>query len=361
MTREPITAIMRSVKREKRGPVLPHHTVAADPGTSWTKDAEPAIDAPPDVIVHPAPEGQWSRDALRTGVYGVVTPNVVMLPEGGYRMYYTQILPRPGFPGGANDYANAATRILSALSWDATAWTPEPGVRLSPQQFGGKVVRVVSPEVVPLADGSGRLRMYYESCPGPEMQSSTIRSAVSEDGGLQWTVEPGERLAEEGESLISPRVVYLDDGRCRLYCGLRGGGIVSAVSEDGGSTFLREPGVRIEPGNVYDALIPFAPEVLRIDGAGYRMYYGGYSAPNRAYVLGAVSSDGLTWRKDTEPIVSPGGRWDRVKCSEMCVIELPAAGERPSRYRLFYEACDGTAVDERGVWRIAGATADLGA
>ncbi len=344
---------------DHRQAVLPPHAVATDPGTAWVKDEKPALDGPPDAAADPAPGAQWSAQEIRTGIYGVVTPNVISLPTGGYRMYYTQILPRPGSPAGANDYATATARILSAVSPDARVWTLEDGVRLSAQQGGAGEFRVVSPEVVPVPDESARLRMYYECCPGPRMQGSTVRSAVSEDGGLEWHVEPGERLAESGLSYISPRLIYLDDGRCRLYCALRGKGIVSAVSHDGGLTFRREPGVLIEPGIVYDALIPFAPEVLRVAAGGYRMYYAGYSAANRSYVLSAVSDDGLVWRKEAEPVLSPGGRWDAAKCSEMCVICVPGDSGRPAHFRLFYEACDGTARDQRGVWRIAAATSAL--
>jgi hypothetical protein len=87
------------------------------------------------------------------------------------------------------------------------------------------------------------------------------------------------------------------------------------------------------------------------------MYYAGYGAPNRAYILRAVSDDGLAWRKEAKPAVSPGpGGWDAVKCSEMCVYRLPHREGQPPRYRMLYEACDGTAQDERGVWRIASAT-----
>jgi len=52
--------------------------------------------------------------ATRTGLCGAVSPRVVALASGGYRMYYTQILPRAGFRAGANDYDNATSRILSA-------------------------------------------------------------------------------------------------------------------------------------------------------------------------------------------------------------------------------------------------------
>ena len=153
------------------------HAVARDPGTVWFKEAYAAIDAPPDDAAEPLPEDQWPVDMPRTGIYGVVTPNVVALPEAGYRMYYTQILPRLGFPAGANDYNNSTTRILSAFSDDGMAWTPEAGVRLSSEQGGAGAFRVVSPEVVPLTDGSGRWRMYFECCPGPQSVASRLRSA----------------------------------------------------------------------------------------------------------------------------------------------------------------------------------------
>jgi hypothetical protein len=86
----------------------------------------------------------------------------------------------------------------------------------------------------------------------------------------------------------------------------------------------------------------------------------GYSTPNRSYILSAVSEDGLTWEKKTEPVVSPGqGVWDAAKCSEMCVICLPRDEGQTPRYRIFYEASGGMAKDQRGVWHIASAVAEL--
>ena len=332
------------------------HSVPTDPGTSWAKDARVVVDAPPDDEVDPRPDAQWPPDAVRTGVCGAVSPRVVALPGGGYRLYYTQILPRSGFPAGANDYDNATSRILSATSPDGSTWTPEPGVRLSSQQGGAGEFRVVSSEVVPLPGGDGRLRMYYECCPGPQSAQNSIRSALSEDGGLVWTPEPGARIEADGRNYSAPRIVILDGGRCRLYCCDRGRGIVSAVSDDG-LTFRREPGLRIAQDGAYDAHAAFAPDILRISGIGYVMYYAGYGVPNRAYILRAESDDGLAWRKRAEPVISPGGGvWDAAKCSEMCVFRLPGRHGATPRYRMVYEACDGTAKNERGVWRIAGAT-----
>jgi len=329
------------------------HNIAVDPGTVWTRDSAVAIDVPADAAVDPLPQTQWPVEDRRSGIFGAVAPNVVELAEGSFRMYYTQILPRAGFPAGANDYDNSTTRILSAVSADGLVWAPEPGVRLSAAAGGAGAFRVVSPEVVPLPDDSGRWRMYFECCPGPQSGGSTLRSALSTDEGLTWAVEPGDRLGSGG-SYNSPRLLFLDDGRCRLYCGAQGQGIVSAVSVDGGYSFELEPGLRIKQESAYEALKIFSPEVLRIATGGYRMYYSAYSALNRAYVMSAVSDDGLNWRKEQDPVLAPGGGWDAAKCSEMCVMEMPGEG---GQYRLFYEACDGTAAAERGVWRIAAATA----
>lgn len=331
-------------------------TVSTDPGTTWMKDDLAAIDAPPDCGNDFSPETEWPENAKRTGIFGVVGPRIISLPDGRYRLYYTQITPRTGFPAGANDYGNASSRILSAISLDGSTWTPEPGVRLTPQAGGAGDFRVVSSEVVPVADMSGGLRMYYECCNGQQGEPNSIRSARSDDGGLVWIPETGTRFGADGGYYSAPRILFLDDHRCRLYCCERGTGIVSALSEDGGLTFQRERGVRIAPGASFDRLVAFAPEILRIEGVGFRMYYAGYSDSNRADILSAFSQDGLQWEKEAEPVISPGeGRWDAAKCSEMCVIRLPDLDGESPRYRMFYEACDGTTENERGVWRIASA------
>jgi predicted GH43/DUF377 family glycosyl hydrolase len=329
------------------------HTVARDPGTSWASQSI-AINAPPDSDLDPSPDARWSVKAARSGLCGAVSPRVVALPDGGYRMYYTQILPRAGFPRGANDYDNATSRILSATSADGEKWKPESGVRLSPQQGGAGDFRVVSSEVVPLAY-SARLRMYYECCDGPQSRQNSIRSAVSDDG-LQWTVETGIRFELSQCNVSSPRILFLDDGRSRLYCSERGKGIISAVSEDDGLTFKMEPGIRVAADGPFDRYTAFAPEILRLQNGNYRMYYAGYGEPSRADILTAVSDDGLDWQKASQPVLTPGSTsWDAAKRSEMCVMWNPQIRDSAAYFRMFYEACDGTAEDQRGVWRIASA------
>ena len=267
------------------------HNVPVDPGTSWSAEVTVVIDAPPDRDPQPGPSTRWDADDSRTGICGAVTPRIVLFPERTYRMYYTQILPRPNFPAGANDFGNASARILSAVSSDGIHWEPESGIRLSPEQGGAGEFRVVSPDVVPVAGVEGRLRMYYECCRGPQSAPNSIRSAVSEDG-LNWTVEPGVRLETPGCYYNSCRLILLADGRCRMYVAQQGRGIISAISNDCGLSFDLEDGTRVPNGDNHDRLIAFAPEIVQIDNGVYRMYYAGYSHSTSASILTATSEDG---------------------------------------------------------------------
>jgi len=336
------------------------HAVCVDPGMAWTKDPRPVVEPPPDGVADPAPGAVWPADAPRSGTCGVVSPRVVRFRDGRYRLFFTQLLPRPGFPAGAADYDNATSRILSASSRDGVTWTPDDGVRLTPRQGAAGEFRVVSSEVVPDRGDPARLRMYFESCPGTQAAPNAIRSAVSADAGMTWAVEPGSRLAAAGGNFMAPRLVFLEDGRCRLYCCERHVGIVSAVSSDGIS-FTREPGVRVAQEGPFDRVAAFACDVVRLpDGSAtrYAMYYAGYGTPDRAHILRAESDDGLEWRKVAEPVVAPGppGACDAVKASEVSLFRLPPAAADAAVFRMVYEACDDTAPGERGVWRIASAT-----
>lgn len=349
------------------------HWVSDDPGGSdsgcaggFSRDTTPAIERP---------EGG--------GVFGTNTPNVIRV-HGGYRMYYTLIGPTPDNPLGANDYTSATSEIRSAFSNDGYHWEAEAGVRLAPHG-GGAELRVVSPDVVPLDAAGHRYRMYYEGVAkaGDEARHDAgIRSAISEDGGLRFTPEPGWRLKKAG-SINSPRVLPLRDGLShRMYAsfnGPEGVGIVSALSTDGGLTFTMEDGIRIAKETAYELHSVFAPEVVCVgDGSMYRcvaqsrsfegdlillrsleciwvdrMYYAAIPNPDSAFIMTASSKDGLLWQKEDLPVIAPGGQWDRVKASEMCLMELPDK----KGYRLLYEACDGTSEGKRGIWRVATATA----
>jgi hypothetical protein len=311
-------------------PLTAVHYQETDPGLEWVKDPAIAIDL------------DSPLDSLK-----ILTPNVVKLPEGGYRMYYT------GF-GPARTVENSSGYIVSAYSADAHTWVKEEGVRVDVHEPHASQ-RTLCPDVIPLHDG--RWRMYFEArTPG---QASHVLSAVSDDG-LEWQPEPGICFGDGEWSYGSPRCLYFEEAgriRFRLYChhysepmvsGLDAQNhIVSAVSDDG-LHFEAEPGVRIRQENAYESYAVYAPEILRLGDGSYRMYYPGWSdEPMHGRIFSAVSQDGIDWAKDDGIRVDIGGPHDQIHCSEPCVIDLPNG-----RRRMFYEACD----KDRN-WRILSATA----
>ena len=307
------------------------HYQPTDPGLHWEKDAQIAIDL------------DSPLDSQK-----ILTPNVVKLPDGGYRMYYTGY--GPGRP-----VEESQGYILSAFSEDAVTWTKEPGVRVDVHEpYAAK--RALCPDVIPLP--GGRWRMYFEAW--PENGPGNILSAISHDG-LQWEPEPGIRFGDGEWAYGSPRGLYVEESgrtRFRLYChhysypmksGLDAQNhIVSAISDDR-LNFEPEPGVRVAQETEYEAYAVYAPEILFLGNGTYRMYYPGWSeAPDmHGRIFSAVSEDGLQWQKDEGIRLDIGGPRDQTHCSEPCVIDLP-----DGRYRMFYEACD-----KDRMWRILSATA----
>ena len=257
------------------------HYQETDPGLEWGKDPEIAL------------ELDSPLDSLK-----ILTPNVVKLPERGYRMYYT------GY-GPERSVESSSGYILSAYSVDANQWVKEEGARVDVHQPNASQ-RTLCPDVIPLPDGGWR--MYFEARGAGK--ASHVLSAVSDDG-LEWHPESGIRFGDGEWSYGSPRCLYFEESgriRFRLYChhysepmisGLDAQNhIVSAVSDDG-IHFEPEPGARIRQENDYEAYAVYAPEILRLGDGSYRMYYPGWSEePMHGRIFSAVSQDGIEWVKD---------------------------------------------------------------
>ena len=297
------------------------HFIERDPGLDWVKDPEVSI------------ELDTSLDSQ-----GILTPNVLRLPQGGFRMYYTGI-------GPARPVQESQGYILSASSDDGISWRKEPGIRMDVHEPHA-TLRVLCPDVIPLPDG--RWRMYFEA--RTPNRPTVILSAVSDDG-LRWQREPGIRVQSSEWSFGSPRCLYMpspEDSQklCyRLYfhhysypfrIGLDAqNNIISAVSEDG-LQFEIEPGVRVAQKDPQrESLCVYAAEVVRLGAGGYRMYYSGWSEEIHGGIFAATSADGLHWIKDQGPLLDLDRALDCKMVSEPCVIELA-----DGRYRLYYEAKD---------------------
>ena len=304
-----------------------NHYQDTDPGTVWTKDEGVVIDV------------DAGRDPHR-----VLTPNVIDLPGGGYRMYYYSHEPERHAEG-------VVGCVVSASSPDGETWARDEGRRVDAHAPDAEN-RTLCPDVVALPEGG--YRMYYQAHSASDR--GLVLSSVSQDG-LNWTREPGIRFGAPGAVYGSPRCVPLEDGRWRLYCheypeepkstGINTGNhVISAISGDG-LDFQREPGVRVPQESRLEDYAVYAVEVLRLGDGSYRMYYAGWSSnPVEGRIFSATSDDGLTWDKDEGICLDNGGPFQSQKVSEPCVTRLP-----DGRFRMFYEANDGEQE-----WRILSAT-----
>jgi len=304
-------------KQDESDPLKAVHYHETDPGTEWVKDAVVAIGV-----------------NLLVPTSGALTPNVVALLEGGYRMYYT------GFAPGItnNDHSG---HILSASSRDGSVWSNDSGVRVEVHAPYASQ-RTLCPDVVPMPVGG--YRMYYEA--RSPNTPTVILSATSVDG-LDWESEEGVRFGDGEWSYGSPRCVYFPTDQGLLYrlyfhhysfplvSGLEPGNhIVSAVSYDG-LNFEIEPGVRIAQETERESRAVYAPDVVRLGDGTFRVYYAAWAEGIDGGVFTAVSEDGLEGVKSPVPLLDLDGRWDEGMVSEPCVIEL-----LDGRSRIFYEAKD---------------------
>ena len=289
-----------------------------DPGIHWIKI--------PDVMIAP----DSALDHL-----GVLTPRVVALPRGGFRMFYM---------GKSSDCSG---RILSACSPDLRSWEKEPGIRLDVDP-GKNIVRTLSPDIVSVS--SDRHRMYFEA--HYANGKAVIMSALSHDL-FHWEMEEGVRISSEDNNHGAPKCVCREDNSFRLYfheypqpmrSGLDAGNvIVSAVSKNG-LDFMRDEGIRINQDNEKtENYAVYAPEIVPLEDAALRMYYAAWiDAPHNepcGQIVTAVSHDGLAWMKDDAVVIPHRGTYDYRFASEPCIIESDKGC-----VMMFYEACDADRV-----------------
>lgn len=186
--------------------------------------------------------------------------------------------------------------IVSAISSDGLNFATESGLRISPGT--GNEMIVCDPTLVTLSDG--RVRMYYKGANsgtgGPGQAIHKIYSAISSDG-LAFAKEglrlDSETSGDRGWASV-PDAILLLDGRVRLFY-VSGdpaltGGIASAVSSDG-LTFTRESGMRTSGG--------VDPAAFRLSDGRYLLSVASINSTLPPYLANGlylfVSQDGLTF------------------------------------------------------------------
>ena len=275
----------------------------------------------------------------------VLTPKVIKLPRGGYRMFYM----------GAS--LESSGRILSAFSRDLENWHKEPSIRIDNDK-SEEIDRVLSPDIIKISENFWR--MYYEV--HLTNKSRVIMSAISEDLD-DWSVESGTRIKSKYFDYGTPKCIKLDDGNFRLFFysypkpfkeGINARNhIISAKSCDG-IGFQIETGGRIAQDNdEFENYTVYAPEVIKKKDESWLMYFSGWTWDQRegtkGRIFSASSNDSFRWYKDKSVVIDNGGLYDYRFASEPCLIDSGGG-----KFVMFYEACD-----FNGVKRIVKADQDF--
>ena len=195
------------------------------------------------------------------------------------------------------------------------------------------------------------LKMWYSGFDGTMDGPTRIGHARSVDGGETWVKYDGNPVFIEGET------GQWDDEGVDGACVLRDGGLYRmwyighdenvtghyriglATSTDGvhwerhGGNPVLGPG---PPGTFDDDQVLW-PSVVKEDDL-YHMYYVGMTWAPWGFAIGhAVSSDGTSWERGDEPVLSHGGpgEFDEFLVNSMAV--LPDGG----RFNMWYSGSDG--------------------
>jgi hypothetical protein len=239
-------------------------------------------------------------------------PDVVRLPDGGYRMYFQR--------GGV---------IVSATSEDGLTWREDPGVRIGRGGHDGlDDLGVGAPTTLRLRDGSylmvyhtEKQQRFCERSPNP---STTFLFYAASPDGLNFE-KKGMALDPRNDIfcdlLGGPELVLWDDGMVHLFFWSHKG-VYESIHENGAFT---EPKLVLSraPGEQP----PADPTLIKIKDSWF-MYYGQHQK--------GIYYATLQGRAETPPAVQPASSWMkeegiRVRGGVPYVTAMPEGG-----YRLYY-------------------------
>ncbi|MBM3295376.1 MAG: hypothetical protein FJY82_12770 [Candidatus Aminicenantes bacterium] len=250
------------------------------------------------------PISTWTIEGLRFVKDWVSCIDIIKLPSGVYRMYYTGSNISPLYP----------TLIQYAESPDGLIWEYKRPISINsslPYPWWE------SSETMILPDGTFRMYLCYGY--GHYAVSRQIYIASSTDG-INWTLNStpiiplGPPGSPDDDGVTGPNFVDLGNGTYRMYYHAYDGAnyrILSAFSTDG-LNWTKDSGIRIDIGGLYDSSNVYTPRVLKLaDGSFLMLYTGWGGTPKTSRILSAVSADGILWTKEDgvriDPAELPGG------------------------------------------------------
>ncbi len=129
---------------------------------------------------------------------------IVTLPDGSYRMYFSD-LPRPGDPPGNH-------RIKSATSTDMLNWTVEEGVRIG---LGAPALTGSAEHPSAFVNADGSITLFYGRFTGPGSNTQEGMYQSTSPNGLDFTEEIYSGLSFGND----PDALQQLDGTLLLYYG----------------------------------------------------------------------------------------------------------------------------------------------
>lgn len=271
--------------------------------------------------------GQW--DSL-----SISDPDVTY--DGtGYKMWYS----------GTNLNLNGS--IGYAASADGLLWAK---ITLNPvfikDSGDPSELEVGTPNVLKIGN---EYKMWYLSTAlysGPGNEVYRIKLASSPNGFDNWTrygfVFRRSSASWESEGVVPGTIMFLNNQYQMWYSARNSVGtwqIGYAYSSDG-INWTREPNPVLTASLSWEGTTVAASNVIYKDGIYHMYYHAGPVVP--LYIGHAVSSDGINWTKDPDPILQRGGFAD----FDRNMIAAPTVIRVANKLRMYYAGHDGAN------WRI---------
>lgn len=278
-----------------------------------------------------------------------------VIKDGGtYVMYYGAI---------KGDFTDTNTvRIFRVTSQDGISWKRNSAPLVSPGSSGSwDSVKIETPSIVKLSDGT--YRMYYAGSNVPNAENGFQMGFAASRDGANWEKYSGNpvlKLGEKGSfdelSIFEPSVLIKDGEYWMWYSGMSGKLQVSfglAKSNDGVVWEKRGEVMKLDVEREGRNEAGLLEEHVIWSGSEFEMFYA--VLQDEGKVLGpiwhATSNDGITWIKDSGPILRRGDEHSWTGQG----IGSPSVLVEDDKYRMWYS---GTHTDGKTFFEIGNGVAE---
>lgn len=218
---------------------------------------------------------------------------------------------------------------------------PDAGGTLIGQQnitLWGNASATASIEWTPASAGTHDIYVRIENVtPGDANESNNVayKSITVEGGATDFCVEASD-ISFSDSTPTAGEDIYINATVTNLG-NATGDAVVKFWDRDPTTNMIwtKEDGVRVDCGGTYDSVSAVCPDIIQLPNGSYRMYYYGSDGANYR-ILSAISTDGLTWTKESGVRVDIGGPYDSGGATDGHVIKLPNG-----TYRMYYHGTDG--------------------